>query len=61
MVQYYSERIGATTDLTDVQKIVINTLHKEGKPQEVIVKEAGSSEYCFQAFSQKDEWKEKRW
>ncbi len=31
---------GKTADLTVVQKTIINTLHKEGKPQTFIVKEA---------------------
>ena len=36
--------MGTTPDLTDVQKTVIDTLHKEGKPQKVIAKEAGCSQ-----------------
>ncbi len=36
--------MGKTADLTDVQKTVIDTLHKEGKPQKVIAKEAGCSQ-----------------
>ncbi len=31
-------------DLTDVQKTIIDTLHKEGKPQTFIAKEAGCSQ-----------------
>ncbi len=34
-----------TTDLTVVQKTIIDTLHKEGKPQTFIAKEAGSQPY----------------
>ena len=42
------------------QKTVIDTLHKEAKPQKVIAKEDGCSQ-SFQAYSQKVEWKEKVW
>ncbi len=35
---------GKTADLTVVQKIIIDTLHKEGKPQTFIAKEAGCSQ-----------------
>ncbi len=34
---------GKTADLTVVQKTIIDTLHKEGKPQTFIAKEAGCS------------------
>ncbi len=36
--------MGKTADLTVVQKTVIDTLHKEGKPQTLIAKEAGCSQ-----------------
>ncbi|KAI2659457.1 Transposable element Tc1 transposase [Labeo rohita] len=36
--------MGKTADLTVVQKTIIDTLHKEGKPQTFIVKEAGCSQ-----------------
>ncbi len=36
--------MGATADLTVVQKIIIDTLHKEGKPQTFIANEAGCSQ-----------------
>ncbi|CAJ0961194.1 unnamed protein product [Ranitomeya imitator] len=37
--------MGKTANLTDVQKAVIDTLHKEGKPQKVVIaKEAGCSQ-----------------
>ncbi len=36
--------MGKTTDLTVVQKTTIDTLHKEGKTQKVIAKEAGCSQ-----------------
>ena len=36
--------MGKTADLTVVQKTVIDTLHKEGKPQKVIAKEVGCSQ-----------------
>ncbi len=35
---------GKSTDLTVVQKTTIDTLHKEGKPQTLIAKEAGCSQ-----------------
>ncbi len=41
--------MGKTADLTVVQKTIIDTLHKEGKPQKCIAKEAGCSECCIQA------------
>ncbi len=36
--------MGKTADLTVVQKTIIDTLHKEGKPQKFIAKEAGCSQ-----------------
>ncbi len=36
--------MGKTIDLTVVQKTIIDTLHKEGKPQTFIAKEAGCSQ-----------------
>ncbi len=36
--------IGQTADLTVVQKTIIDTLHKKGKPQTFIAKEAGCSQ-----------------
>ena len=36
--------MGKTADLTVVQKTIIHTLHKVGKPQKVIAKEAGCSQ-----------------
>ncbi len=36
--------MGKTADLTVVQKTIINTLHKEDKPQSFIAKEAGCSQ-----------------
>ncbi len=36
--------MGKTTDLTVVQKTIIDTLHKEGKPQTFIAKETGCSQ-----------------
>ncbi len=36
--------MGKTADLTVVQKTIIDTLHKEGKPQTYIAKEAGCSQ-----------------
>ncbi|CAJ0951037.1 unnamed protein product [Ranitomeya imitator] len=39
-----------TADLTDAQKALIDTLHKERKPQKVIAKEAGCSECYIQTY-----------
>ncbi len=36
--------MGKTADLTVVQKMTIDTLHKEDKTQKVIAKEAGCSQ-----------------
>ncbi len=36
--------MGKTADLTVVQKTIMDTLHKEGKPQTLIAKEAGCSQ-----------------
>ncbi len=36
--------MGKTADLTVVQKTIVDTLHKEGKPQTFIAKEAGCSQ-----------------
>ncbi len=36
--------MGKTADLTVVQKTIIDTLHKKGKPQTYIAKEAGCSQ-----------------
>ncbi len=36
--------MGETADLIVVQKTIIDTLHKEGKTQTLIAKEAGSSQ-----------------
>ncbi len=36
--------MGKTADLTVVQKTIIDTLHKEGRPQTFIAKEAGYSQ-----------------
>ncbi len=36
--------MGKTADLTGVQKTIIDTLHKEGKPQTFIAKEAGCAQ-----------------
>ncbi len=36
--------MGKTADLTVVQKTIIDTLHKEGKPQTFIAKEADCSQ-----------------
>ncbi len=36
--------MGKTADLTVIQKTITDTLHKEGKPQTFIAKEAGCSQ-----------------
>ncbi len=36
--------MGKTADMIVVQKTIIDTLHKEGKPQTLIAKEAGCSQ-----------------
>ncbi len=52
--------IGKTADLTVVQKTIIGTLHKEGKPQTFIAKEAGCSQSAVSKhINRKIEWKEK--
>ncbi len=50
--------MGKTVDLTVVQKTIIDTLHKEGKPQTFIAKEAGCSQSALSKHV-KVEWKEK--
>ncbi len=48
LVSHFGSRgytiMGKTADLTVVQKTIIDTLHKEGKPQTFIAKEAGCSQ-----------------
>ncbi|KAI2648434.1 Transposable element Tc1 transposase [Labeo rohita] len=51
--------IGKTSDLTVVQKTIIDTLQKMGRPQTCIAKEAGCSQSAVS--KQKIEWKEKLW
>ncbi len=56
--------MGKTADLTVVQKTIIDTLHKEGKPQTLIAKEAGSSQSAVSKHVNllnniQVEWKEK--
>ncbi len=53
--------MGKTADLTVVQKTIIDTLHKEGKPQTYIAKEAGCSQSAVSKHVNKVEWKEKVW
>ncbi len=53
--------MGKTADLTVVQKTIIDTLHKEGKPQTFIAKEAGCSQSAVSKHVNKVEWKEKVW
>ncbi len=48
--------MGKTADLTVVQKTIIDTLHKERKPQTFIAKEAGCSQ---SAVSKEKVWKKK--
>ncbi len=42
--------MGKTADLTVVQKTIIDTLHKEGKPQTSITKEAGCSQSALSKY-----------
>ncbi len=45
-----------------VQKTIIDTLHKEGKPKTLIAKEAGCSRSSVSKHvNKKVEWKEKVW
>ncbi len=53
--------MGKTADLTVVQKTIIDTLHKEGKPQTFIAKYAGCSQSAVSKHVNKVEWKEKVW
>ncbi len=53
--------MGKTADLTVVQKTIINTLHKEGKPETFKQRSWLFTECCIQACKQKVEWKEKVW
>ncbi len=51
--------VGKTADLTVVQKTIIDTLHKEDKPQTFIAKEAGCSQSAVSKhINRKVEWKE---
>ncbi len=57
--------MGKTVDLTVVQKIIIDTLHKEGKPQTFIAKEAGCSQnavskHVKRKWSGRKKWGRKR-
>ncbi len=53
--------MGKTADLTVVQKTIIDTLHKEGKPQTFIAEEAGCSQSAVSKHVNKVEWKENVW
>ncbi len=53
--------MGKTADLTVVQKTIIDTVHKEGKPQTFIAKEAGCSQSAVFKNVNKVVWKEKVW
>ncbi len=50
-----------TADLIVVQKTIIDTLHKEGKPQTISAKEAGSSQSAVSKQVNRNLWKEKVW
>ncbi len=52
--------MGKTADLTVVQKTIIDTLHKEGKPQTFITKEA-VHRVLYPSMLTESEWKEKVW
>lgn len=51
--------IGKTVDLIVVQETLIDTFHKEAKPQKVVAKSAGCSECCIKTYAWKVDWKEK--
>ncbi len=54
--------MGKTANLTVFQKAIVDTLHKEGKPQICIAKEAGCSQSAVSKHvNRKFEWKEKVW
>ncbi len=53
--------MGKTADLTVIQKTTIDTLHKEGKTQKVIAKEAGCSQSSVSKHINRGEGKEKMW
>ncbi len=53
--------MGKTADLTVVQKTIIDTLHKEGKPQTLIAKVAGCSQRAVSKHANRKLWKEKVW
>ncbi len=50
--------MGKTADLTVVQKTIIDTLHKEGKPQTFIAKEADCSESAVYPSMLTESWVE---
>ncbi len=52
--------MGKTADLTVVQKMTIDTLHKEGKTQKVIAKEAGCSQSSVSKHINREEKGRKR-
>ncbi len=51
--------MGKTANLIVVQKTIIETLHKEGKPHTYIAKEAGCLQSAVSKHVNKVEWKEK--
>ncbi len=56
--------MGKTADLTAVQKTIIDTLHKKGKAQTFIAKEAGCSQsavskHVNKKLSGRKKWKKK--
>ncbi len=51
--------MGNTADLATVQKMIIDTLHKEGKSQRVITESGGCSQSAVSKHIQcKVDWKE---
>ncbi len=51
--------MGDTADLATVQKMIIDTLHKEGKSQRVITESCGSSQSAVSKhIKYKVDWKE---
>ncbi len=53
--------MGKTADLTVVQKTIIDTLHKEGKPQTFIVEEAGCSQSAVSKHANRKLSGRKKW
>ncbi len=54
--------MGKTADLSMVQKTIIDTLHKEGKSQQVITERGGCSQSAVSKYIKcKVDWKKEIW